>query len=67
VKEALKSVTMLSIEVIVKILESGVLEYVPIPGLNGVSKGLVKIWKVVKGVTVCSRSEHISSGVLTAR
>ncbi|EAU87796.2 TKL/TKL-ccin protein kinase [Coprinopsis cinerea okayama7 len=51
VKEALKSVTMLSIEVIVKILESGVLEYVPIPGLNGVSKGLVKIWKVVKGVT----------------
>ncbi|KAJ2920471.1 hypothetical protein H1R20_g16622, partial [Candolleomyces eurysporus] len=38
VKEAIKSVTMVGIEVVVKILDSGVLAYVPIPGLEAIAQ-----------------------------
>ncbi|KAH6912074.1 TKL/TKL-ccin protein kinase [Coprinopsis sp. MPI-PUGE-AT-0042] len=49
--EAIKSVTMFSVEVVIKILESGILEYVPIPGLSIVAKCLVRIWNVVQGIS----------------
>jgi hypothetical protein len=50
--EAIKSVTMLTMEVVIKILESGILDYVPIPGLSLVAKSLVRIWNVVQGISV---------------
>lgn len=54
VREAIKSVAMVGIEVVVKILDSGVLAYVPIPGLEAIAQVLVSTWAIVKQVSVSS-------------
>ncbi|TFK29122.1 hypothetical protein FA15DRAFT_677985 [Coprinopsis marcescibilis] len=51
VKDAIKSIAKVTAEVVVKILETGVLEYIPIPGLGILAKGLVRIWQVVKEIS----------------
>jgi hypothetical protein len=54
VTEAIKSVAMVGVEVVVKILDSGVLAYVPIPGLEAIAQVLVSTWAIVKQVSVSS-------------
>lgn len=43
---------MVSIDVVVKILDSGILAYVPIPGLEAIAQVLVSTWAIVKQVSV---------------
>ncbi|KAF6749742.1 TKL/TKL-ccin protein kinase [Ephemerocybe angulata] len=50
-REAIKAVTMLTMDVVVKILDSGILLYVPIPGLEAVAQVLVRTWTIVRTVS----------------
>ena len=55
-------------EVVVKVLESGLLEFVPIPGLAIVARCLVKIWRTVQDVSVScqlTRWESQAQGDIT--
>lgn len=55
VKEAIKAVTMASMEVVVAILDSGIISCVPIPGLEMVAQVLVSTWNIVRTVSVSVR------------
>ena len=45
---------MVSMDVVIKILDSGILAYVPIPGLEAVAQALVSTWSLVQAVSVSS-------------
>lgn len=64
-KETIKAVAVVSMDVVVKILDSGILAYVPIPGLESAAQVLVTTWKIVRTVSVC-RKPTLLSNLLTS-
>lgn len=56
---------MVSMDVVVKILDSGILAYVPIPGLEPAAQVLVTTWKIVRTVSVCRKPALLSNYSLT--